>query len=329
MVISHPKRFGRDLPLYNLEKPPLFKGRNCIVYSLLIGDNNEPESDYHRYIINSAFWAAHSWRVNSNLDDNEWNIMFHVERQLYEQPSVREQFEIANMTDFVVTYDVLQGDATCRRTGVRLYATTEPAFERYTRVYLTDADMFLCRKPGADVFSLDGIYDIGADESLVSIFSANPVSYFRLMRPPYDLPPSEAKFLLRTHLERYLGRRLDNVEPSENMGTHYTKGYKCLSGIMAWNPQQLRQSWKDMVDVLTPHVCNEENQWAIYTIKENDANYPLTHIWDLKLFGNFYDNFMQPNTPDNFLEHVVIEEDDYQFDKDAWISKWYSHIGVN
>lgn len=317
-LVKHHKRFGRDLPIYNLPKPPSPQdGRCCIIYGLFIGDDLEPESDYHTYIINSALWSAHAWRVNSNLIEEKGDIYFHVERRLYEQPIVRSQFETANLTDSVILFDIPQGEATCRKTGVRLYTTLCPEFDTYERAYLVDADMFLCRQENAPRVDINRIHNIGEDESLLNLLSAAHTPYFRLQRPPYHLHKPEAEARLKQHLENYLGKPLKN-------------GFKCLSGIIAWNPQRLREDFKDMVRRLTPTVCNEENQYAIYRVKTNSGNTPLKHLWhDLKLVGNFYDNFMKLNTPDHFFEHAVIDPEDPNFDKDAWIEKWYSHIGIH
>ena len=321
-LVKHHKRFGRDLPIYNLPKPPLPNGgRSCIIYGLLIGNDRDPESCYHRYIINSAFWAAHSWRVNSDLIKKQWDIYFFVERRLYEQPVVRSQFEAANVIDSVILFDTPQCKATKRKTGLRLYATVCREFDIYERAYLIDADMFLCRRENASIFEMDRIFNIGEDESLPNLYSANPVSHFRLQRPPYHLPKITAEARLKQHLENYLG-------------TPLKKGFKCLSGIIAWNPQQLREDFKDMVRKLTPTVCNEENQYAIYLVKTNSAIKPLDQVWlypenAIPRFGNFYGNFMKPDTPDHFFEHVVIGSDEPNFDRAAWIEKWYSHIGIH
>ena len=315
--VSHKKRFGRDLPVYDLPKPKSPNGgRVCIIYSLFIGNDLEPESDYHTYIINSALWSAHAWRVNSNLMEKKGDIYFHVERRLYERPSVRSQFETANLTDSVIFFDIPPSEATCRKTGVRLYTTICPEFDTYERAYLIDADMFLCCQENAPRVDINCIYDIGEDESLLNLLSAVHTPYFRLQRPPYHLPKTEAEAQLKVHLEKYLGATLKS-------------GFKCLSGIMAWNPQQLREDFKEMVRRLTPTVCNEENQYAIYRVKTDNGNTPLGHLWDIKLVGNFYNNFMKDTTPPHFFEHTVIDPDEPEFDRVAWIEKWYSHIGIH
>lgn len=318
-IVSHRNKFGRDLPVYDLPKPELPNGgRVCIIYSLFIGNDFEPESDYYTYLINSAFWSAHAWRVNSNLLKKKGNIYFHVERRLYEQSTVRSQFEIANLTDAVILFDVPQGDATYRKYGIKLYATLCPEFDNYERAYHIDADTFLCRRENASLIDVQRINNVGEDESLLNLFLIDPVPDFKLMPPPYfHMEREKAEALLKHHLEDYLGVPL-------------THGYRCWGGIFAWNPQKLCEDFKEMVRRLTPTVCNDEMQFAIYSIKTNRINTRLGHLWEnLKLVGNFYNNFMKNTTPPHFFEHAVIDPNEPEFDKAAWIEKWYSHIGIH
>ena len=324
-MVMHPFRQGRDLPVYDLPRPlGLFKGsRHCIIYGLFVGNDDEVESDYHAYLVNSAFWAGHGWRSKSNLEDKEWDIYFFVERRLYEQPSIREQFEVANLTDSVVLFDAPQGEAIKMKFSLSMYATLHPIFDRYERVYKFDADMFLCTQDGV-IFDVDKILDIGKDESLFNILAMTPSSHFRLQRPPYDLPARKAQARLRYHLEKYLGKSLG-------------RGYRnTLGGVYAWNPQRLRDDFKDMVRVLTPDVGNDETQVAIYRRKTGFGNLSLNRIWgkesNFHLVG-FHDVFMATELP-YFLEHVVLGTDGEKvtepgYNRHAFLDKWYECIGVN
>ena len=257
------------------------------------------------------------------MEENGWDIWFFVERRLFEQEGIRQQFEDANLTDFVVLFDAPQGEAVKMKFSLSMYATLEPAFDKYVRVYVFDADMFLCTESGS-AFDVDWILDIGKDESLFNILAMTPCSHFRLQRPPYDLPARQAKARLRYHLENYLGRPLG-------------RGYnRTLGGIYAWNPQRLREDFKEMVRELTPHVGNDETQLAIYRRKTGLGNLPLNRIWsknhDIHLVG-FHDVFMMTELP-YFFEHVVLGTDGEKvsetgYDRDAFLEKWYDYIGIN
>ena len=150
-----------------------------------------------------------------------------------------------------------------------------------------------------------------------------PCSHFRLQRPPYNLPARRAQARLRYHLENYLGASLG-------------RGYnRTLGGVYAWNPQRLREDFKEMVRVLTPNVGNDESQVAVYRRKMGRGNLPLNRIWKknsgVELVG-FYNAFMETELP-YFFEHVVlgtgggkvVEPGD---DRDAFLTKWYQYIGV-
>lgn len=318
-TISHPKKFGRDLPVYDLPKPKSGNGgRGCVIYSLFIGDERKFVSDYHRYLINSAFWSAHAWRVNCDLIKKGYDIYFCVEKRLYRQRAIREQFEMANLTDSVILFDPLLSEATRRKVGLKLYAFLRPELNRYERVYLMDADMFLCRQENASLIDIDCIDNIGEDESLPNIFAAEPIDRFKLNRITCHSAHDKGVARLRNHLEGYLGASL-------------TRGYRCWGGMYTCNPASLRRDFRDMVRQLTADVCYDEYQYAIYCLKIGRMNTPLGKLWrknGLTLVGNFYKNFMKPDTPEHFFEHAIINPDEPEFEPQAWFEKWYSHIGI-
>lgn len=344
-IISHSRIREHDLPAYDLPNPGSQNGsgRVCIIYSLFIGNDHEPESDYHKYLINASFWSAHAWRVNSDLIEKRGDIYFHVERRLYDQPAVRLQFEKANLTESVILFDAPKGEATQKKLGLKLYATLHPAFDNYERVYHLDADTFLCRHPSAPPLDMNMIHDIGEDESLLNMMGGQRTPGIRIRRPRYDLPKPEGLARLRYHIENYLGEKLRATMPGsltkaeleyhiDDEDMPIIQGWSYWGGIIVWNPQQLRQDFKKMVVQLTPNICCDETQFEIYRIKTETENKPLDHIWkekEITLNGNSYSKFMRPNSPQYFFEHhTVIDPNDPEFDRDAWYQKWYSHIGL-
>ena len=84
-------------------------------------------------------------------------------------PAVRQQFEAAHLTDFVVSFPMPpQGNVVRHKLGFKLYAMVEDAFANYERAYLWDTDNFLSRSPGADTLDTDRLLNIGDDETLVN-----------------------------------------------------------------------------------------------------------------------------------------------------------------
>ena len=78
-------RVKRNLPKYDLARPPgpfnPFSGESilprtehesCVVFPLF----QAYEGIIPWYVINSAMWAAHSWRVNTTAIEAEWDIWF-------------------------------------------------------------------------------------------------------------------------------------------------------------------------------------------------------------------------------------------------------------
>lgn len=318
-IITHSDK--RPLPEYDLPQPPFLdpNSEHCLIFPLFIGDDDEVVSDYHTYLVNSAFWAAHSWRVNSDCIEQGWNIYFFVERRLYEQPAIWQQFRKANMTDDVILFDAIPGEARHFKYGLKLYATLHPAFDKYKRAYLLDADMFLASKNVDIPFNVKHMLDIGKDESLLNLLSAIRKSRFRYMRHNYDLPGEAGKAKMKKHLTAYLGREI-------------THGFACLGGIIAWNPTQLRQDFKEMVRTLTPDVSNDETQYAIYRVKQRYQRYnkELSALWhNLHLIG-FLEQYLSNNLT-HFLDHTVLcysEKDDPGYDGEPFATAWRQWTGI-
>lgn len=298
-IIKDPQQQKRPLPEYDLPRPADLNvdSEHCLIYPLFIANDNdfEQEAAYRHYLINSAFWAAHSWRVNSNCIERKWNIYFFVENRLYEQPSVREQFEKANLTDFIILFDAVPGDAVRNKFGLKLYATLHPAFDNFKRAYMSDADTFLASK-FSKIVDVDGILYIGEDESLFNILSATQTDKFEIMRSNYYLNEKDTQELVYKHIKTILGIDLDK-----------SHGFRGLGGILAWNPTLLRDDFKEMVRSVTPHVSHDETQYAIYRIMVGDYNEDLSACWENKLeWVGFMPHYLD-NPYTYFLEHVVLE----------------------
>ena len=150
------KRIKRHLPEYDLPKPPgpftlsgspikqdtplkLKSDKECcVIFPLYMAyDGIIPH-----YVINSSLWAKHILGdVNTDLIEKGWDIWFFVDVRLW-VPEVKQMFEKANLTDFVLLYDYPKGRVIRHNMGLDLYATTGPYFQSYYRCYMVDTDMF-------------------------------------------------------------------------------------------------------------------------------------------------------------------------------------------
>ena len=308
-------RIKRPLPLYDLPRPPgLFttaplehdgepiipntEREKCVIFPIFRAYDAQvlPPT----YIINSAFWAAHSWRVNTDCIEKGFDIFFLLDTELWKDASVRSQFQKANLTDFVVLFDVPKGRAVRHKLGAKLYATTVPEFRWYYRCYLWDTDNFVSIRNPDDRLPTDRLLQITGlppfdDETIINtlFWNEHPERTRPVWREKYESDTEEySRPIYDSFLEAYLGY------PPE-------KAWGVSGQLFAWNAKLLRQDFKDMVLELTPNIADDEDQYGAYLEKTGLRPMPLQDIWEIPMYFNRDDYF---------------EEDPYYFDH-VWLKR--------
>ena len=325
MWSKYNKRVKRPLPDYSLKRPPgqftldiplesislntslsLKSQRECcVIFALFMAyDGIIPH-----YVINSSFWAAHSWRVNTDMIDKGWDIWFLVDNKLWEDMSVRDAFEMANLTEFVLLFDVPEGRVIRHKLGAKLYATTVPYFENYYRCYLWDTDNFVSVRDVNNKLPVDILLDIGKDERLFMThrYSYDPDRPQRnIAKQKYETDDeAEARLIYNPFVKKYL----DYLPP----------GRTSVSGqVYAWNPQRLRPDFKDMVEELTPNISDDEEQYGLYLHKTGLTPELLADIWGIPIYFNREDFF---RNDDYYFDHIWIDRFSDPLDGDRWQSK--------
>lgn len=350
MIKKYSRRIKRPLPVYDLPRPPGPFTRSesievdtplalksdkecCVIFALFMAY----EGVIPHYVINSSFWAAHSWRVNTDLIEKGWDIYFLVDRKLWCKKTVRDTFERAHLRDFVVLFDVPQGRAIRHKLGTKLYAATVPYFQSYHRCYLVDTDMFVSIRDPKQILPTDRLTDIGRDESLFMTYSyGNWLTRRRIALEKYEVETKEeAQPIYDSYVEKYLG--------------HPSKLDWTVSGqLFAWNPRRLRQDFKDMVLELTPNISDDEPQYGLYLEKTGFRPQQLRKLWRIPIHYKREDYFsdepryfdhiwLSPNTEDEKKrnewkkEGILTREQDALRSYDAPDIKdiWRENIGLN
>ena len=318
-------RIKRPLPLYDLPRPPgpftqseeyppepgkpmipKSDTEKCVIFPIFKAYDAQTTPPI--YIINSAFWAAHAWRVNTDCIEQGWDIFFLLDRELWKHESVRAQFEKANLTDFIIFFDMLPGRVTRHKLGAKLYAITAEEFRWYYRCYLWDTDNFISIRDPNNILQTDRLLDIGADESLVNTLFWN--SHHERTRPvwreKYEKDTEEySRPIYDSFLEAYLG-----YVPTQAWG---------ISGqLYAWNPKLVRQDFKDMVIELTPNISDDEDQYGAYLEKTGVRPMPLQDIWFIPMYFEKKDYFRDDP---HYFDHVWLkrgkEDDEMWFEKSS------------
>ncbi|MCY3739924.1 MAG: hypothetical protein OXH00_02780 [Candidatus Poribacteria bacterium] len=291
MIKKYSRRIKRPLPEYDLPKPPgPFKQNGaCVIFALF----EAYEGVIPHYVINSAFWAAHSWRVNTDLIAKEWDIYFLVDSKLWAKKIVRDQFEKANLRNSVLLFEVPRGCAIRHKLGAKLYAATVPYFQDYHRCYLVDTDMFVSIRDQNNILPTDRLLDIGKDESLFMTYSyGNRLTRRRIAPQKYEFETeAEARPIYDSYVEKYLG--------------HPQTVYWQVSGqLFAWNPQQLREDFKAMIMELTPNISDDEEQYGLYLEKTGERPEQLRKIWRIPIHFAREDYF---SDEPYYFDHIWLD----------------------
>ena len=350
MIKKYSRRIKRSLPDYDLPRPPgpftlhenMYQRTElplksdsecCIIFPLYMAYNGI----IPHYVINSSFWAAHSWRVNTDIIEKGWDIWFFVDERLW-VPEVEAMFEKANLRDFVILFDYPDGRVIRHNMGLDLYATTLPMFKNYYRVYMVDTDLFPSVRNPQHLIETQQFLNIGDDESLfmTNRYSHNPDGHRNIARQKYEFQTeAEARPIYNAYVKEYLG--------------YIPKGMWTVSGqLFAWNPQQLRQDFKEMVIQLTPNISDDEEQYGFYLEKTGLRPQELGKLWNVPIHYSREDYFsdephyfdhvwLSPNTADEKKRNewkkgdILTREQDPLLSYDAPDIKhiWHENIGLN
>lgn len=260
-------RVKRPLPTYDLPEPPHpAGGKNCIIYCLFRA--YPPIVPY--YVINSAFWAAHSWRVNSNAIDEGWDIWFLVEAEMWDNDQqCQEMFAKANLSDRVLRFPMPKGRAETHLLGHKFCAVISRQFDEYERCLLADTDMFLSRTPNSPRIDMSLFAKMGNDESEFLTDSyrkrREPKEWHTARDKYLDMTEQEAHQTFQTYIKRYMG--------------YETGAYYGVTGqLFTWNPQALKAEFKQNIHVLTPDISDDEGQYGLYLQKYALAPAKLSHL---------------------------------------------------
>ena len=307
------KRIKRPLPEYDLPRPPdpfslaepvkqgaplkLKSDKECCIIFPLY---EAYRGIVPHYVINSSFWAAHAWRVNTDIIEKGWDVWFFVDKRLW-VPEVKEMFEKANLTDFVVLYAPPEGRVIRHDMGLDLYATTEPMFENYHRCYMVDTDLFPSIRHRKNILKTERLLNIGEDESIFMTYNYgyDPHGHRNIARQKYEFETEEeARPIYNSYVEKYLG--------------YVPKGRWGVSGQMfVWNPQRLRQDFRDMVLELTPNISDDEEQYGVYLEKTGVVPEKLRQLWRIPIYYNREDYFTDEP---HYFDHIWLErsEEDWE-----------------
>ena len=320
-------RIKRELPQYDLDPLPQaqtithkpqeaaelkLKSNNesCIIYPLFLAY----PPIIPTYIINSAFWAMHSWMVNSTALQDGWDVWFLVERELWQDKLCRMMFERAKLRNRVLLFDSPKGLAQTHQLGKKFYATTLPYFQNYNRCLLADTDLFASRIEDAKLIDMALFKNMGKDqgEMLTNSWHRRTLAKeWRYATQKYlDITDKEAHQRYQCLIRNYLGYGCD-------------KYYSVTDMLYTFCPQRLNDDFKDNVRLLTKDICDDEDQYGLYLMKTGRKPDKLHKLRQGKVPLCFRreDYFAGY---DQYLDHIWLDRDP---DKGSEEKKaWYKDV---
>ena len=316
-------RVKRPLPTYDLAALPKAQSiikeprdtqrlqvksnnESCIIYPLFLA--YPPIVPY--YIINSAFWSMHSWLVNTTALQDGWDVWFLVERQLWQDRQCQGMFHKANLADRVLLFNCQQGLAQTHQLGKKFYATTVAYFQNYNRCILADTDLFASRTPEAELIDMNLFKNMGKDESEILTNSWNKrklAKEWRYAAQKYlGVSDQEAHERYQGIIKNYLGYGCQ-------------KFYSVTGMLYTFCPQALNDAFKDNIRLLTPDICDDEDQYGLYLMKTGRQPDKLHKLrqGNVPLCFRREDYFAGY---DQYLDHIWLDRDpDRQSEeKKAW-----------
>ena len=269
--MRHYYRDKRPLPKYDLPRPPgpFMSGDGCIIFTLFEAYPNIVPS----YVVNSAFWAAHAFRVNTNLIKKQWDICFFIENSLY--PKVASQFEEAHLEDFVIRFDPLPDvvrNLSCK-VGYKLYATLDPFFEQYERCFVWDPDNFVSIRDPENVLDVDR-FVLGSDETLIypTENSDRDIWLPKVTSMYANIPEMPAFKVFEEMVRDYLG----DEHPLTNQHTY--------GMIYGWHPKKLREDFKETVRLFIRFFPEDELICGLYYQKLQEFPTPFSELWNIPIY---------------------------------------------
>lgn len=276
--------------------------KGCLVFPLFIGFKDIVPT-YH---INSAFWAAHSFLVNSDIVEAQVPIYFYIEKQLW--AVAEDQFRRSGIPESrFMLYErpnyTPAGDG--QWFTQELYLILDERFDGYDNVLFFDTDLFLASAGSKNPFKISQLWE-RRDRRLMS--TCNIVPY--LSRNPrwgyfYELPEDEGRKKWIRLAEQALGVRTERV--------HHSRGV-----IHSFCPEFLSPDFKTFIHTAVHLFGSEENTLSLYMQWSGKMLEDLIQTWCVPLVQSAEEMREAAQTATHFFTHIRRGLMEAPEDEAAW-----------
>lgn len=276
--------------------------KGCLVFPLFLAYKDVIPT-YH---INSAFWAAHSFLVNSDVVAEQVPIYFYIEKQLWEV--TEDQFRGSGIPESrFMLYE--RPDYTPAGNGQwftqELYLILDERFDVYDNVLFFDTDVFLASAGYENPFQISQLWE-RRDRSLMSTCNIVPA----LRRKPrwdyfYELPEAEGQKKWIGLAEQALGVKTELV--------HQSRGV-----IHSFCPEFLSPDFKTFIHAAVHLFGSEEDILSLYMQWSSKILEDLIQTWCVPLANNAEEMRKAAQTASHFFTHIrkgLMEDSE---DEAAW-----------
>ena len=236
----------------------------CIVFPIFRAIQGVEPIEY----VNSAFWAAHSFVVNSDIVNKNVPIYFYVEDIVYE--SLKQLFEDAHIPkQCILVRSLTPKHWYGRIVSKKLHTVLDNYFEEYENVMLLDCDTFLAKTDTSLPLDIDRLLQ-RRDRSVFGSYNVRPNAN---TTPPIFCQVSDMSYEEEYQTFRGITRLHLNKEIDF---TYNIDGY-----INAFSPPYIRQDYKEFVAKNIPIFYNEEVLNSLYMQIYNKNIENLMETWGI------------------------------------------------
>ena len=280
-----------DMPVYteNGLQYDMTSRNGCIVFPIFRAMERRDPIEY----VNSAFWAAHSFVINSDITERQVPIYFYVEDIVYE--SLKQLFEDSHIPERCIL--IREFTPKCWYGSVlskKLHTVLDDYFKKYENVILLDCDTFLAKADTAPPlnierlwyrkdYSLFGSYDVGTEAKVKT----------KVFWGCSDMNDEEEYQAFKGIVRLHLNKEIDFV--------YGMNGY-----INAFSPPNIRQDYKDFVEKYIPIFYNDEVLNSIYMQTHNRPIEDIHRTWEIEVAcrDEEFSRYMSSDMPFFIHTHV-------------------------
>ena len=260
-----------------------------IILPVYSGGQDHYQSSY----LKSAFWAAHSLVLHSNVKELGYKIVFFLQDLYMDAPEVAPLLEISGVPEtniFRYSREKPWQDCTAQwgMMGQHMFPLLESWVYDYARVWLWDSDLFVVADTDTAPLQIDQLSEIGHPYGLWLFRKADKPIRVEHFNRSQKYPPFDGEEIIKkwhSLLSAYLGYTWECL-------------YDCSAFIHLFEPARIPKDLPDFVRETEPLFSDDEVMPILYAMRTGFAFASINRLWKI---GTVL------ATIDEFLDYVTCD----------------------